>query len=265
MKRSLEKEMMDLPDQPEELLKEDLRNLRIINRYLGGYRGVLRCIAQISREQKINGFSLLDVGTGSGDIPIRIVDWAQRRGIKAGIVALEPERVTARIAARLIQQANPPFMLLSQRLPSNVIPAQAGIQGREGDFQRCGISVVRGDAMSPPFPSSSFDFVLASQLLHHFSEEQIIAVLQGWTAIARKAIIVSDLIRHPVAYCGIRLITRLFTQNIMTITDAPLSVKRAFTRAEWRDLFRRASIGPFRISSVFPYRMVTTFFLADSR
>jgi len=234
MRRSLEKEMMDLPDQPKQLLEEDLRNLRIINRYLGGYRGVMRGIAQLTGERKINGFSLLDAGTGSGDIPAAIARWARSRGVSMKIVALDPEAITVMAAA-----------VQTKGFPE--------------------ISVVRGDAMAPPFPSSSFDFVLASQLLHHFSEEQIIAVLKTWSVIARQAIIVSDLIRHPVAYCGIRVITQLFTRNIMTLTDGPLSVKRAFTRAEWRELFRRAAIGPFQISSVFPYRMVTIFSLAGSR
>ena len=252
MKRSHEKELMDLPGQPQRLLEEDLCNLRVINRYLGGYRGALITLRRLVEKHKIHHFSLLDIGTGSGDIPARITRWASGRGIRAEIVALEPEPVTAQVAATL---TNPPFIPLSQRLPSDVIPAQAGIQGREGDFQRPGILVVRGDGLTPPFRPASFDFVLASQLLHHFSEEQIVSVLRTWSRLARKAIIVSDLIRHPLAYYGIRLITRLFTRNIMTLTDGPLSVRRAFTLAEWRELFRSADIGPVQIFSLFPFRV----------
>jgi ubiquinone/menaquinone biosynthesis C-methylase UbiE len=129
-------------------------------------------------------------------------------------------------------------------------------RGKEGDFRRCGISVVRGDGMAPPFRAASFDFVLASQLLHHFPEDKIVAQLRTWSRVARRAIIVSDLVRHPIAYCGIRLLTKLFTRNIMTLTDAPLSVQRAFTMAEWRELFRKAEIGPFQILSIFPYRVL---------
>jgi SAM-dependent methyltransferase len=240
MKRSYEKEMMDLPGQPRLLLEEDLRNLRIINRYLGGSRAALRGLRRLVKEQKIRRFSLLDVGTGSGDIPVRIVQWARSEGMDANVVGLDKEPVTARVAARL---TNPPFISLLQR-------------GKEGDFRRCGIWVVRGDAMSPPFASSSFDFVLASQLLHHFFEEEIIALLKVWAQIARKAVIVSDLVRHPVAYHGIRIVTRLSTRNVMTRMDAPLSVRRAFTLAEWRELFRRAGVGPVQIFPVFPFRMM---------
>ena len=244
MKRSYEKEMMDLPGQPRDMLEDDLRNLRVINRLLGNYRSVVRGLNSLVGTQKIDCFSLLDVGTGSGDIPARITDWARQRGIKSSIVALEPEPVTAQVAATL---TNPPFIPLLQR-------------GNEGDFLRCGITVVRGDGMAPPFHSGSFDFVLASQLLHHFSEEQIIRLLRVWSPLARRAIIVSDLVRHPLAYYGIRLLTKCFTRNAMTRTDAPLSVARAFTLAEWRALLREANVGRFQLFSVFPFRVMALIF-----
>src|SRR3972149_7140578 len=161
MKRSYEKEMMDLPGQPRDMLEDDLRNSRVINRLLGNYRSVVRGLNSLVGTQKIDCFSLLDVGPGSGDIPARITDWARQRGIKSSIVALEPEPVTAQVAATL---TNPPFIPLLQR--GKACPEQSR---REGDFRRCGISVVRGDGMGPPFHAASFAFVLAVPLLHHFS------------------------------------------------------------------------------------------------
>ena len=224
MRRSLEKEMMDLPDQPKELLQQDLRNLTIINRYLGGYRGVMRAVARLVEEQKLARFSLLDVGAGSGDIPARIATRIRKKRIAARLVAIETEPVTVAVAAE-----------------------------KTRDYPE--ISLVQGDAMALPFRAASFDFVLASQLLHHFSEDNVVTLLRTWSKVARRAIIVSDLVRHPLAYYGIRAITRLFTRNVMTLTDAPLSVWRAFTMAEWRELFRRVADDHFRLISVFPFRI----------
>jgi len=229
MKRSYAKEMMDLPGQRRELLEDDLRNLRIINRLLGNYSNVVRGLARLVGTQRIDRFSLLDIGTGSGDIPTAIARWARRNGIAVRISALEPEPVTV---------------------------AQAAEQTR--DFSE--VTVVRGDGMAPPFHSASFDFVLASQLLHHFSEEQIVRLLRIWSPLARRAIIVSDLVRHPLAYYGIRLLTKCFTRNAMTRTDAPLSVARAFTLGEWRALLREADVGPFQILSAFPFRVMALIF-----
>ena len=91
MKRSTEKEMMDLPGNPKALLVEDLRNLRTINRYLGGYRGVIKGLKQLVGGDRMKRFSLLDVGTGSADIPKVIVQWARNQDIEARVVALDPD------------------------------------------------------------------------------------------------------------------------------------------------------------------------------
>ena len=225
MNRSAELEMMDLPGQPRELLAGNLRDLRILNRYLGSYRSVLSGLARLVREQNLRSFTLLDVGTGSADIPAAIAQWARRRNIAARISAVERDSIT-------VEQAMGHTKSLGE------------------------IAIVRGDALAPPFRSGSFDFILASQLLHHFPDEQIIALLRTWARLARRAIIVSDLLRHPLAYHGIRLLTRGFTRNPMTRVDAPLSVRRACTLAEWGELIRRADIGRFRIQRVFPYRVL---------
>ena len=146
MRRSHKKEMMDFPDNPKEVLAGDLRNLRTLNRYLGGYRSVMRGLDRLVGAGKLNRFSLLDVGTGSGDIPARITNWAQQRGIKASIVALEPEPVTARIAGIFTKRQlnlNPPFFPLLQR--GETFSRDGGKGGEEGDFRRREITVVRGD------------------------------------------------------------------------------------------------------------------------
>jgi SAM-dependent methyltransferase len=225
MKRSTEREMMDLPGQPRELLADDLRNLRIINRYLGGHRNVLRGLARLVNEQKLDRFTLLDIGTGSGDIPTVIARWARRQRIAVRISGLEREAATVEEA---VDQ--------TRNFPE--------------------ITILRGDAAAPPFGAGSFDFVLTSQVLHHFKDEQIIALIRTWARLARRGIIVSDLVRHPVAYHGIRLLTKGFTRNIMTRTDAPLSVQRACTISEWRELLRRADVGRLRVRWMFPFRVL---------
>jgi SAM-dependent methyltransferase len=223
MERSTELEMMDAPEIPRELLIDDLRNLRLLNCYLGNYRNVLRGLARCLGKQ--DHFSLLDVGTGSGDVPRTIVQWARREGLRARVSGLETNRIAV---------------------------AQAAEQTRRfGE-----ISLVRGDAVTLPFRPGSFDFVMASQMLHHYSEERIVALLRHWAAVARHGIIVSDLIRHPLAYHGIRLLTRLLTRNVMTLTDAPLSVRRGFTLAEWKRLFNAAGVGSCDVHWTFPFRLL---------
>ena len=72
-------------------------------------------------------------------------------------------------------------------------------------------------------------------------------------------IMVSDLIRHPLAYIGILVFTRLLTHNPLTLTDGPLSVRRALTLGEWKDLFNRAEVAPFDLRHLFPFRIFALF------
>lgn len=225
MKRSAEAEMMDLPGQPKDLLIDDLRNLRLINRYLGGRRNAVRGLARAIGNGSPGPFTLLDLGTGSADIPASIVRWARSRALGCRISCLELEAIT-------VEQAAAQTRGMSE------------------------ISIVRGDALAPPFSPKAFDFVLASQFLHHFSDDRIVALLRNWAGLARRAVIVNDLVRHPLAYHGIRLLTRALTQNVMTLTDAPLSVKRSLTLAEWRALFRSAAAGEFFVKWALPFRML---------
>jgi 2-polyprenyl-3-methyl-5-hydroxy-6-metoxy-1,4-benzoquinol methylase len=231
MKRSLEKELMDLPDKPRDLYLDDLRNLRGFNRYLGGCRSVIQGLENLAQSRPVARLSILDIGSASADIPLAMAEWARRRNIRIEIVALELEAMAAEEARRQTRHC-------------------------------ADIAVVRGDGAFAPFSPRTFDVVTASQLLHHFSETEIIGLLRSWSQLARTAIIVSDLVRHPLAYHGIRCISSMLTRNAMTRVDAPLSVRRAFTLNEWRELFRSAGIGPFRISPMFPFRQMTVIGLA---
>jgi SAM-dependent methyltransferase len=225
MKRSAELEMLDLPGQSMELLAGNLSDLRWLNRYAGCYRNVINGLDRVVARSRLDRFTLLDVGAGSGDVGAAIIRWARRRGIAARICGLEHEPVTVEQA---IEQ--------TRGLPE--------------------IAFVQGDAAAPPFRCGAFDFILASQLLHHFTDEQIIGLLRVWARLARRAIIVADLVRHPLAYHSVRLLTRALTRNQMTRTDAPLSVRRACTVGEWRELFRQADLGSFSVEPALPFRML---------
>src|SRR6185295_6436310 len=133
MIRSTDLEMMDVPGKPADLQTGNLRDLRTLNRYLGCRRNALTGLARLVEAQRLRRFTLLDIGTGSGDIPAAIARWARQRKIAARISALERDRVAF---------------------------AQA-VDHTRGFAE---ITVLRGDGRAPPFQAGTFDFLLASQL-----------------------------------------------------------------------------------------------------
>src|SRR5262249_32513053 len=180
--RGNEAELMDGADYTAAELIENLADLRRVNRYLGGEGALTRHLFPMIEATGRSRIRLLDVGTGSADIPARVVEWARNRGIEIEFVALDLNEIAALEARR-----------------------------RTASYPE--IKVVRADAMNLPFDDRSFDFALASLFLHHFENPQAARLLKSFARVSRVAFIINDLRRHPLAYYSIRLLTQIFTRN----------------------------------------------------
>lgn len=225
--RSNEAELIDGTDYTDEELVENLADLRRVNKYLGGRGALTRHLFPLIEKIEAMGrrrIRLLDIGTGSADIPAEIVDWGRRRGIEIEFVVIDLNEIAAR---------------------------EARIQ--TPDYSE--IRVVRADAMDLPFADNSFDFVIASMFLHHFESPQAAALLRSFARVARSAFIINDLRRHPIAFYSIKLLTRVFTQNRLVRNDAAVSVLRGFVE---RDIVEIAAAAETRLQTFrhFPYRFI---------
>ncbi|MBO0722803.1 MAG: methyltransferase domain-containing protein, partial [Blastocatellia bacterium] len=168
--------------------------------------------------------SLLDIGTGSADIPQMIVGWARTRGITLDFVVLDLNEIAVREARTL-----------TYRYPE--------------------IRVIQADALNLPFAERSFDFVIASLFLHHFDTREAAQLVKGFARMARVAFLINDLRRHPVAYYSIKLLTRIFTRNRLVRNDAAVSVLRGFSETDIEEIERESQI---RLQTYyhFPYRLI---------
>ena len=106
---------------------------------------------------------------------------------------------------------------------------------------------VVADAFQLPFESKSFDFVLCSLLLHHFSNDQVISLLRAFYNIARRALLVCDLERHFLSYCFLPLTKPLFGWQRMTVHDGQISVRAGFKKDELLRLVELAGIHNARV------------------
>lgn len=123
-------------------------------------------------------------------------------------------------------------------------------------LETCADPRVVGDAFHLPFAPRSFDYVFSSLFLHHFADEDVVRLLDGFGRIARKRVLIIDLLRHPIPYYFISNTRWLFGWHPVSVYDGAISVEAAFTSRELTDLARRAGLQGARAVSYFPsYRI----------
>lgn len=197
---------MDRPQPVTRELERDLANLRSFNRWFGGHR-LLRHF--LRRWLTPNGKArILDVATGSGDIPRLIVDHARRQNFFVHIDAIDQQASTIEIA-RGLSAAYPEIDFFCADL-----------------FE-----------WSPPEP---YDIVLCSLTLHHFSNDDAVRVLKKIRELSIAQILVADLRRARWLTFAVYFVTGTIYRDEMTKTDARLSAARAFSFIEMRELAERA-------------------------
>jgi SAM-dependent methyltransferase len=224
--RRYDPEWLDSRDSTVQDVEETLRDIAWVNRRLGGTRALLRGIDPfLAAAPAGSTVEILDVGTGGGDLAAALVDHGRRRGLRLRVTAVDRDPAAAALAAR----------------------------DTPGD-----IRVVRADAFSLPFPERSFDLVVASLFLHHFSHSEAAALLRAFRRLARRAVVINDLRRHRLPWAFIALAGRVTRRTPMFVHDAALSVLRGFTEAELHALARDAGApeAPVHRSSAFRLLLV---------
>lgn len=201
-----EPELMDRPQPVSTELISDLRNLRQLNRHFGSHALILHFLRRWI--QPGAQFRVLDLATGSGDIPRLVIDYARQVGATVTVEAIDQQRSTLEIARGL----------------------SAGYP--EIDFKQ-------GDVLSFG-EGGQYDLVLCSLALHHFSDEAAVRLLERCRELSREFILVSDLRRGLLASVGVYLLTTFIYREAMTRTDARLSAARAFSYREFHSLAERA-------------------------
>jgi ubiquinone/menaquinone biosynthesis C-methylase UbiE len=166
---------------------------------LDGYTGKLR---------------VLDVATGSGDIPEELFRWAGARGIELSVV---------------LTDISPEILNVARERINN-----AGFGGMS-DFVVC-------DAGKLPFADASFDVVVCSLAFHHLTLSQGKEALHEMQRLARVGFIVNDIYRSQGAWYLAWLLVHLTTNNRLTRHDGPASVLRAFTPRELRRMASEAGV-----------------------
>lgn len=197
-------EILDDPAVDPELMRRSMQDVERANVMFGGRRAVLAELEPVLREIP-RCATLLDVGTGRGDIPRAVKTRAHLLGKTIHAVGLD--------------QSLP---LVTGRYPGNDL-------------------VVRGNALSLPFADSSIDIVMTSQVLHHFPEDAAISMVREMNRVARRRVVISDLQRSVLAAGGLWVVSFLLGFHPVSRHDGVVSVMRAFLPSELGEIVARAT------------------------
>jgi 2-polyprenyl-3-methyl-5-hydroxy-6-metoxy-1,4-benzoquinol methylase len=219
-------EILDAPGAvPADALAHNLRDIRRVNRFAGGTAVVLRhlpvLLADVPRETPI---TLLDLATGSADIPLALARWGTERGYDFRIVATDVSDDVLAVAREI-----------TARTPQ--------------------ITVEVCDARALPYRDGAFDIALCSLALHHFPRDEAIVVLREMERVSRRGIIVNDLVRSWPGFVGAWLLGNATTRNRLTRHDAPLSILRAWTPDELRTMAKEAGLHQASVTTHAFWRM----------
>lgn len=217
LRRAPAPELMDQPEISSAALAHALADLRAVNRWFGGSRTALRVLLPELRKVTDEPVSVLDVGTGSGDIPRDLVSASRREGRSLRVVATDLHPETVAIAAARLRDA----------------PA---------------IEVRQADGLALPFADAAFDIAMCHTALHHFEDDQALRLIRELSRCARHAVVVTDLVRGRLPLAVVGLLSRsLWRRHPITRHDSVVSIRAAFTPGEAARLAYEAGLQEVRV------------------
>jgi hypothetical protein len=212
-------ELLDDPRADPGAVRSELEDIARLNALFGGTSAVVEALRPFFKSAAPNGtrapgatWTLLDVGTGLGDIPRAAETAARRYGIGLRLVGVELNRAAA-----------------------------AAARGT-GAAERLALILADGGLL--PFAPRSVDIVIVSQVLHHLARDVAVRWIASLGALARRAVVLADLRRSRLAIAGVSLVSFPLGFGVRTRHDAVVSLKRGYTRGEFNELLRDAGAPP---------------------
>lgn len=210
-------ESMDDPHCDPAMLERTYAQFGVVNALVAGwrrsYRHQLRPLLSRGR-----GNTLLDIGSGGGDVARSIAGWARRDGFALDITAADPDE---RAHAWAIGRAPMPRLEFRRAFSSDLVA-----EGR------------------------TFDLVISNHLLHHLDDEQFRTVLNDSELLARLRAVHSDIHRSRAAYVLFSNGTRPVFRRSFIRADGLASIRRSYTARE----LRAAAPPRWRVARQAPWR-----------
>lgn len=221
--RSTELEIMDDLAYTGPLMDRTLFELEVINKWLGGNDVTIGALDKLLSKTRNSSLTIADLGCGRGDM-LRLIDaWARTKNKRVNLIGVD---------------ANP-YIVNAARENLKLLP--------HIEFQAMNI-------FSQEFQIQNFDVVIGTLFYHHFTNAELVRFFHQLKDQVTIGFVINDIHRHPLAYHSISLLTKFFSKSSMVKFDAPLSVRRAFTKKELLKILESAGIKKFTIKWKWAFR-----------
>lgn len=226
-KRSNQKEIMDDLATGGKLMEVTLKELKIINKVLGGNHVTTSSLKQIMNKYPQKSYAIADIGCGGGDMIKVMANWANRKKISCRFTGID---------------ANPNIIKIAKSNLSD-IP---------------NITFQTQNVFDESFLKEKVDIVTCTLFTHHFTDKELLLLLSSFRKKAKLGVVINDLHRHPIAYYSIKILTSLFSNSAMVKNDGPLSVLRSFKKSELANILKSSGIPDFEIKWKWAFRWRVT-------
>lgn len=222
--RSYKKELLDEENIPRDLLFQNLRELELVNIWLGGLQitlaGLKTALKRSGKSER--AFKVADIGCGGGDALRAMARYTAKNDLQGSFIGIDLKSDCIDYAER-------------------TCAAYPSVSFIESDFREA----IRKDP--------SITHVHAALFCHHLDDSELVELFR-FCREEKKTLIINDLQRHPLAYYSIWAITRLLRGSKLVKNDAPLSVLRGFKKKELRAYLEEAGIKNYSLRWKWAFR-----------
>lgn len=216
--------MMDAPDILGELLNQNLHELDLLNRTLGGHAITLSGIKKLVTD-KTRTYHIVDLGCGSGDTLKHIANWARTNNYKVRLTGID---INADAINYLKHQCKE-------------YPEISGVVSDWHDYL---------------LMDNAINIIHCSLFCHHLADENLAALFDLIHSQAKSGFVINDLRRNWLAYYCVFVLTRLLKGSVLSKHDGPLSVLHGFKSSEFKTILEQAQIKQYVIKKKWAFRFL---------
>lgn len=224
-KRSYKKELLDADDIPFEDIKQTMKELNSINTLLGGHKITIEGVKKLSGKNDA-ALHVCEIGCGGGDNLHAVSKYFRNKNIVLQFTGIDIKPECTAFAAQQYPALNAEWLTT--------------------DYSKAAFT-------------NKPDVIFSSLFCHHFTDEQLVHMLQWMNINSTKGFFINDLQRSSIAYFLIKWLTAAFSKSYLVKNDACLSVARSFRKKDWEQLFAKAGLHNYTVQWKWAFRYLVVY------